>query len=220
MRYVYFLAIFLAVLMSASAATAAPLIAVDCGDGVLVEKESGKIIGKINRDNPTGQIIRVDAGKYAIGFFSSLLFEPVEKKDVPVPAYNRDAMERVTTFLTTGRKDPLRLFISCTEMKEVFYNRVMRGAETEYIDTRLEKASRDAGKNMPQRVDFPAVGDGSRLYTVTNVMNNGMKMRTDVLYIVKAPVMWAVEFDYPEDVPGLRERVREALEDVNVWTTE
>ena len=141
-----------------------------------------------------------------------------EKKDVPVPAYNRDAMERVTTFLTTGRKDPLRLFISCTEMKEEFYNRVMRGAETEYIDTRLEKASRDAGKTMPRRVDFPTVGDGSRLYTVTDMMN-GIKMHTDILYIVKAPVIWAVEFDYPEDVPGLGARVREALEDVQAWTT-
>ena len=218
MRHIHFLTIFFAVLMSTSAVLAAPLIAVDRGDGVLVDKESGKIIGKINPGHPTGQIIRVDAGNYAVGFVSSLLFEPVEKKDVPVPAYNRDAMERVTTFLTTGRKDPLRLFISCTEMKEEFYNRVMRGAETEYIDTRLEKASRDAGKTMPRRVDFPTVGDGSRLYTVTDMMN-GIKMHTDILYIVKAPVIWAVEFDYPEDVPGLGARVREALEDVQAWTT-
>ena len=50
MRYIHFLTIFFAVLMSTSAVFAAPLIAVDRGDGVLVEKESGKIIGKTHRN--------------------------------------------------------------------------------------------------------------------------------------------------------------------------
>ena len=77
MRHIHFLTIFFAVHISTSAVLAAPLIAVDRGDGVLVEKESGKIIGKINPGHPTGQIIRVDAGNYAVGFVSSLLFEPV-----------------------------------------------------------------------------------------------------------------------------------------------